>query len=235
MHHRFDRILAETCGHPWMTKFKYKDQYYGGPHSYENDPRVQDFLDWIDPDALTHVLELGSCEGGQTLEILKHPKVFDIICLEGKQWLVERARAVIKAFNYPDNRVRIAQCNLEHGLPQELSNFPVTSIFCSGLLYHLERPTILLRSLQKHSNWLYLATHFTINPNTSLDGYEGRSVFEPKSNAAWAGLANYAFWFTLPSLLKCLIDLGWQPELIRVWMEWSKEDLAPMVGLSCHR
>ena len=219
-----------------MTQFKVDGIKYGGTYSYEQDPRIKDFLEWVPPEALNFVLELASCEGGQTYEIQKDHRVTKMICLEGKDWLVDRSKMVFDLLKVSHTKVVFEECNLDTRIPFWLRTRHVSSVFCSGLLYHLNEPWRLIQDLHKVAKYIYIATHFTPNDRTLTrkGGYVGIEVGEPKDIPAWCGITNTAFWFTLPELLRCFQQNGLIIQCSRVWDRWSDDDPNPMLSILCH-
>lgn len=220
-----------------MTNFSVGSGEFGGSYSYKGDPRIDDFFSHIPPAAMAHVLELGSCEGGQTFELIQDPRVIQITGIEGKKWLADRANQVFSLLDFPLHNVNFEHHNLDTGLPFWVRYNNFTSIFCSGLLYHLTEPWKLLKELNEVCDWLYLATHYTNTPNISRgrQRYRGLEVTEPKDPAAWCGITDVAFWFSLPDLIRCLYDTGWKRIYARQWEQWSDDDKAPMISLVCQR
>jgi hypothetical protein len=233
---QFESIRLSTGSFPWMTEFEINSSKYGGVHSYSDDPRVRDFLGWTPPSHLSNILELGSCEGGQTLKIASDPRVNHIIALDGKPWLTKRAKLVSHLVS-PNlaSKIHFSTCNLDTDNLFGYGTFD--SVFCSGILYHLVEPWKLLKTLFSLSNYLYLATHYTNKPYTTLyNGYRGILVNEPSNQDAWSGIAPQVFWFTLPELIRCLTELGWNIILLRNWPSWdTPSDIHPMVGMLCKK
>jgi hypothetical protein len=231
----FERVRIATGGFPWLAQFNFKGQLLGGSAVYEKDPRVADFLKWAPKESLTHVLELASCEGGQSLGICQSPYVKTLHGLEGKPWLVERSRFIASTFKIP---ATYGVCNFdEDGYLDNLSKAKATITFCSGVLYHLVNPVKLLLALTGVSDYLYLATHYKNPPHEVTNmGYEGFTVGEIPGETSWSGIARHVFWFTLPSLIKCLNDLSWTIENMRTWQQWdAPRDPHAMVSMMLKR
>jgi hypothetical protein len=216
----FERVRIETGGFPWLAQFNYQGTLLGGDAVYEKDPRVSDFLKWMPPEKLSHILELASCEGGQSLGICKHPNVKTLHGLDGKPWLVERAKFIASLFNLP---ATYGVCNFDdyHYL-DELSRAKASVVFCSGVLYHLINPVLFLRSLTNISDYMYLATHYKNGtPTCDCEGYGTFKVGEIPGETSWSGIARQVLWFNLPELIRCLNDLGWNIETMRTWQQWD--------------
>lgn len=208
----------------WKTQFIIAGEKYGGPHSYEGDPRIRDFYSWC-PDH-RRILELGSCEGGHTA--LLAPHCDSIHCIEGKEYLVKRARFIAQVMGF--NNVTFEQHDFETWSLLNLKPRTFDVIFCSGLLYHLSRPWELLAHCHYLSHQLYLATHYT-ETNEQKYPHDGKFVPDGGSDA-WSGMTPNAFWFTLPGLISCLEDCGYEVAWKNDWKKFGPSPY-PMVSLFC--
>lgn len=230
---QFDQIQRDTGNFPWCTQILVDGKPYGGQNSYAEDPRVSDFLGWTPPYQLSNIIELGSCEAGQTIELLKNEFVQKINGVEGKPWLVKRATEVASILKL---NATFTKCNFDDAKDLKwLSTQRATAVFCSGVLYHLEEPWKLIEALVPVTEWLYIASHFTFEPTLRKKTYMGLEHPETRVEDPWSGICNTSFWFDLPSFIQCLLDFGWKPNLMRVWPFWSPTDFRPMVGVLCNR
>jgi ubiquinone/menaquinone biosynthesis C-methylase UbiE len=101
-------------------------------------------------------------------------------------------------------------------------------VFCSGLLYHLDRPREFIRLLGNACReTLILNTHFApdhetsdfdLSPVTEHEGLRGRWFVEPlaggtveRDRALWSSWDNArSFWLMKPDLLQCLHEAGFE-------------------------
>ncbi len=184
----------------------------------------------------------------RTLDIFFPPaartqaSIVDLGCLEGG-YTVEFARAGFQATGLEARQLNYARCQLvatELGLgnlqfvrddARNLANYPLFDvIFCSGLLYHLDRPATYLRLLaQRSRRLLILQTHYSlprsVPPQFQLselvqhDGYWGRWYREFSDDpdpgeveaSNWSSYGNArSFWLERNHLLQAIRDAGFQ-------------------------
>ena len=86
-----ERVFAEAG--PWQSRFLIDGRMYGGELPYQEDGRVADFFDWVGTP--TSVLELGSLEGAHSAQLAAARSVERLLCLEGREENVRRARTAM--------------------------------------------------------------------------------------------------------------------------------------------
>ena len=212
--------MENPIHYPW--------EHYGGKHSYKGDPRIKDFFSWCDQ--YDTILELGSCEGGHTALLAEKAKL--VLGVEGKDHLIGRALFAMEALGI--HNVNFHKASLDEGI--NLASFHLTkvdAVFCSGLLYHLNRPWKLIREIAEITDRFYLATHCATERDACCCGYWGKFM-EDGSSDDWAGITPWAFWFTLPSLLDCLKDAGFKIEHTTFWNKFGDSPF-PMVSIFCRK
>ncbi|MHB1499926.1 MAG: class I SAM-dependent methyltransferase [Candidatus Dormibacteria bacterium] len=177
--------------------------------------------------------------------------IIDLGCLEGG-YTVEFARAGLQATGLDAREQNIARCELvasQLRMPnlqfvcddaRNLATYPVFDvIFCSGLLYHLDRPATYLRLLaQRSRRLLILQTHYALRADMASpfalselvehDGNLGRwyREFADDTDAGemeasnWSSYGNpRSFWLERCHLLQALRDAGFstvyeQPDFV---------------------
>src|SRR5262249_16917262 len=86
-----ERAFARLA--PWHSRFTIEGRDYGGELTFQDDPRVDAFFDWVgEPRS---ILELGSLEGAHTVGLASPPFVERVHCIEGRERNTERARMVL--------------------------------------------------------------------------------------------------------------------------------------------
>jgi hypothetical protein len=166
------------------------------------------------------VVDLGALEGGYAVEFARAG--YDVVGIEARSgnmakclWVAEQVALPNLSFVRGDVRNVAA-----HG------EFDVA--FCSGLLYHLDRPSTFLRTLgEVTTRLLVLHTHFAVedDPQTDygvgpLEEHDGRrgkwySDYAPGASEAeiegdpWASYGNpNSFWLEKKDLLQSVVDAG---------------------------
>jgi hypothetical protein len=196
------RLSSEFAARgPWCTQFVIAGRRYGGTLDYREDKRV-DYAVREFPQART-VLELGSLEGGQSVELARrlHAK---IIAIEGRADSVRRAQWVQQMLGI--RNISVVQGNLE---TIDLHQYgPVDLVFCSGILYHLPRPWELLAQIGLVSRNLFLSTHYSEDDRAdeNVEGYDGRYYSE--FTDPLSGMSANSFLLTLDSLQQALRNSG---------------------------
>jgi len=164
--------------------------------------------------------DLGCLEGGYAVEFARAG--FEVTGLDARRVNLERCQFVARALNLPNLRfVRDDARNLGDYPPFDI-------IFCSGLLYHLDRPASYLRLLASRTRrLLILQTHyaladripadFALSELTQHEGYQGRwyrefadEVTQEDVEASnWSSYGNpRSFWMERNHLLQGLRDSG---------------------------
>ena len=210
---------------PWQSRFTIAGQAYGGELPYQEDGRVDEFFEWVGNPA--SVLELGSLEGAHSAQLAARPSVERLVCLEGRDENVKRARAAMAVLGLAE-RVQIEQVDLEEGELEPFGHFDAA--FCAGLLYHLSRPWLLLRQLRRHVKLLFLDTHVSTTGNILLAGYRGSLYREHGLDDPFSGLQNFSFWPTSEALDDMLSAAGFAVVRRRLWADWPN---GPRVHLLC--
>lgn len=82
------------------------------------------------------------------------------------------------------------------------------AVYCGGLLYHLEDPSVFLRDLGRvTARLLVLDTHFSVHPDAEHEGRAGHWYEEGRSR--WSAWGNEkSFWLAKPDLLAAVQDAG---------------------------
>lgn len=210
---------------PWRSRFLVDGKAYGGELPYQEDGRVAEFFQWAGAPAT--VLELGSLEGAHSAQLAAAPSVERLLCLEGRDENVKRARSAMSVLGLAD-RVRVEQIDLEEAELGVFGNFDAA--FCAGLLYHLSRPWHLLRELRKHVDVLFLDTHVSATGNIVLAGHPGSIYRELGLDDPFSGLQDFSFWPTAEALEDMLGQAGFAVVRRQVWPDWPN---GPRVHLLC--
>ncbi|MHB1527730.1 MAG: class I SAM-dependent methyltransferase [Candidatus Dormibacteria bacterium] len=180
-------------------------------------------LDLLFPSAQrrgTTVVDLGCLEGGYAVEFARAG--FEVTGLEARRVNLERCQFVAAALDLPNlHFVRDDARNLGEYPPFDV-------VFCSGLLYHLDRPAAYLNLLAARTRrLLILQTHyalpdrtppdFALSELTTHEGYQGRWYREFADEVAqddieasnWSSYGNpRSFWLERTNLLQALRDSG---------------------------
>ncbi|MEV0005607.1 class I SAM-dependent methyltransferase [Micromonospora sp. NPDC050980] len=197
---------------PWVNGFEYDSVTY--PRDTQvAPPRVGRALPFFDvfPDA-TRILELGALEGADTIRLASRPGV-TVVAVEGRADNLSRASFVLGLHGLTN--VRLVHADVEQFDLRSLGRFDV--VLCTGLLYHLQRPWDLLRSIADVSDGLFLSTHYWGDADTTFDteGYVVKLVHEDHPEPRTRALTETTLWFDRPSLLKALTDAGFgTPQVI---------------------
>lgn len=210
---------------PWQSRFMIQGQAYGGELPYQEDGRVDEFFEWVGSPA--SVLELGSLEGAHSAQLAARQSVERLVCLEGRDENVRRARAAMAVLGF-NERVRVERVDLEEGGLEPFGMFDAA--FCAGLLYHLSRPWLLLSELRRHVGQLFLDTHVSTTGNIVLAGYRGSLYREHGLDDPFSGLQNFSFWPTAEALDDMLAAAGFAVARRRDWPDWPN---GPRVHLLC--
>lgn len=210
---------------PWQSRFLIDGRTYGGDLSYQEDRRVATFFDWVV--APTSVIELGSFEGAHSVQLAAQPSVERLLCLEGRDDHVRRARTAMAVLGLTD-RVQVQRFDLEEADLSDFGSFDAA--FCAGLFYHLTRPWLLLRELRQRVGMLFLDTHVSLTDNIVLAGHRGSLYREQGLDDPLSGLQDYSFWPTSEALDGMLAQAGFAVVRRQFWPEWPN---GPRVHLLC--
>jgi SAM-dependent methyltransferase len=211
---------------PWVTRFEIDGTAVGGDYLAAHDRRLTQFFERFPRP--TRVLELGSLEGGHSIEIARHAG--RVVAIESRAENIERARFV-SGFLGRDN-IDFVLADLESFPLRALGSFDV--IFNVGLLYHLPEPWRLVKDLGQIGSSMFLWTH-TASPGARLverGGYLGQVYQEGGVQDPLSGMSDTSFWPTSDDLERMLGDAGFtQIEIIE---EDPAHPHGPAVTLACH-
>ena len=210
---------------PWATRFVIEGRAYGGEQASLEDGRVEEFLRLVG--APSSVLELGSFEGGHSALLAAAPSVDRLVCLEARAENLRRARVALEILGLLD-RVQMEQVDLEDADLSAYGTFDAA--FCSGLLYHLSQPWLLLRELRRRVRSLFLDTHVSPTDHIVLAGYRGTLYRELGLEDTQSGLQSYSFWPTADALEAMLEDAGFR---ITHRRDWPDAVNGPRIHLLC--
>ncbi len=170
------------------------------------------------PFADLRILDLGCLEGGVAIECGMQGA--EVIGIDGRDAHIAKARWTAEVLGL--DRVQFIQDDVRNISLEKYGSFDV--IFCLGLLYHLDAPSLLpfLHSIYGMTDSIAMFdTHVSLGPETSFeDGgktYYGRIMSEHREGASdeeklssvWASLNNHeSFWFTRTSLFNALCHAG---------------------------
>jgi hypothetical protein len=198
-----DPVEREFRRHaPWVTRFRIGDRDYGGDAELVDDGRIAQFFDAF-PGCRT-VLELGSLEGGHSFSIAR--RVDRVTAIEGRAANLQKAQLVQRLLGMEN--VTFRQADLESASLDVAGSFD--ALFCVGLLYHLQRPWLLLDRFSAWSDRVFLQTHFADAAQETRDGVPGRSYAEYGRRDPLSGLSQTSFWLTLPALVGRLEQNGYR-------------------------
>ena len=165
------------------------------------------------------ILDLGSLEGVYALEFASHGA--QVVGIEGRESNNAHSRFAAEALGL--SNIEFVTDDVRNLCQEKYGRFDV--VFCSGILYHLpgtDACRFLSSIAQVCKRLTIIDTHVGLRADASIS-WEGRSyqgfVFkEPhspddtaavKANRKWASLDNEtSFWFTKPSLLNLLRNVG---------------------------
>jgi SAM-dependent methyltransferase len=187
---------------PWVTRYRIGERDYGGTADLVDDGRIDQFLEAFP--GCTSVLELGSLEGAHSFSLAR--RVAHVTAIDGRAANLEKAK-LVQALLGVDN-VTFHEADLE--TPNLDLGGPFDALFCVGLLYHLERPWLLLDRFPGWSDRVFLQTHFADVAEEARDGLPGRAYGEYGKRDPLSGLSQTSFWLTLPALTGRLEQNGYR-------------------------
>lgn len=207
MRAEFDRLQARS---PWMASFVIDGQVLGSGLNHDQDVRPPHFFRVAGNPS--RILELGSCQGGGTLQLARHAGVREVVAIEGRAHNLDKARLVQRL--HGATNVVFLQGDLESFEFSALGRFD--AVYCVGVLYHLPNPWDLLARLAAVTDLIYINTHFCPKNEVALvlHGYEGKTWREFGHADPLSGLSAWSFWPTLAGLAKMLLDTGFIPEIL---------------------
>jgi SAM-dependent methyltransferase len=164
------------------------------------------------------ILDLGSLEGFFALEFASHGA--QVVAIEGRESNNARARFAAEALGI--SRIEFVTDDVRNLREKKYGRFDV--VLCSGILYHLpgaEACSLLYSIAQVCKRLTIIDTHIGLKAAASViwEGHTYRGFLyrehspedtpEVIASRNWASLDNEAsFWFTKPSLLNLLRDVG---------------------------
>jgi hypothetical protein len=190
---------------PWYLRFE-KEGYVFGGNIVPDTRRVATFARFISqfPKPIHNVLELGSHEGGHSLQLSAIEGIDKVIALEGRIDNVARAKLIYHVFEA--RKVDLRYYDIEELNVADFSE-SIDAVFCSGMLYHLKKPWDLIKKLdQLGAKLLFIDTHYAASGEVFLEGFSGswfNEGFDPLS-----GLSERSFWLTAKDLMKLLYEYG---------------------------
>jgi hypothetical protein len=211
---------------PWVTRFVVGSEAYGGDYDAASDERLGQFFESF-PGART-ILELGSLEGGHTLQLAQRAGVQRVLGIEGRQASIDRARYAQSLLEV--SNVEFMQANLERLNLSRLGQFDV--VFCVGILYHMPQPWKLIDKMAHISAGLFVWTHY-VQDDQARDmpnGFKGLTINESGPSDPLSGLSRKCFWPTFDSLLAMLRKYGFMS--VRLINKDPKHPHGPAVTLA---
>ncbi len=188
---------------PWITHFEVNGISSGGAFPALEDERILQFFQAF-PDVRT-IVELGSLEGGHTFALAQHPGVERVLGIEARKSNIERARFMQDLLRA--NNVKFVQADLEKTQLNEFGRFD--AIFCSGLLYHLPEPWMLIAGMAHVAPRLFIWTHYADeSAGESRQNFRGHEFVEGGIDEPLSGMSPTSFWLTLESLKAALTAAG---------------------------
>lgn len=181
---------------PWVTRFTIDGRSYGGELDFRDDVRLRIFASEF-PNVQT-VLELGSLEGGHTFELARSG--LHVTAVEARADNLNRARYMQRLVGLQN--VDFVKANLEVVRLADFGRFDV--VFCSGLLYHLPRPWVLLDELATVADAAFLWTHYAAQVEDEVEGVPGLWFAEGPLSDPLSGVSPKSFWMTLPEIVERL-------------------------------
>jgi SAM-dependent methyltransferase len=173
------------------------------------------------------VLDLGSAHGLYSLEFARRGA--DSLGLEGRSAWVKQANAARDAHGL--KTAQFIQGDAREISLEALGRFDVS--LCLGLLYHLEANeafSVLTNLYEMTSDFVVLDTQVALTPAETrvLGGkeYHGHNFPEHAPGTSTADMeaelgasldSNYSFWFTMPSLMNLLGDIGFSTVFELKW------------------
>jgi hypothetical protein len=214
---------------PWVTGFNIDGRAYGGNHFFEGEYRVAQFeAAFAD---VRRILELGSLEGGMSFQMAAHPGR-QVLAVEGRVQNVTKARYVQSLLGMTN--VEFRQLNLEETPISSLGDFD--AVMCSGVLYHLPRPCLLLDELGHCNSDCYVWTHFAFESEVEaeVDGAPGRWYREYGAADPLSGMSARSFWMTEVAIVARLKAAGFGDVEV-IWRDLTGYPSGPALSLVARR
>ena len=214
---------------PWFTRFEINGESFGGGNSYEQDPRVGLFFEWLgQPET---ILELSSFEGGHSVRLAAPPFVERLLGLEGRAENIQRAELVIQLLGCQNIEFCHADLDNDSTSLEQFGRF--NAVFCAGLLYHLTHPWRLLEKIADVTDHLFLDTQVSATGDVTVEGYVGSMYSEGGYSDPLSGLSASSFWMTLSCLEDTLNNLGFEVRQKIAIPDW--EGRGPRVHLAASK
>lgn len=212
---------------PWFTRTTIDGKTFGGTHDYDDDWRVPSFFHCFRRPRT--ILELGSFEGGHSVQLARPDCVERVVGLEGRPENIERAHLVTELLGR--GNIEFHAADLDRAALEPFGRFD--AVFCAGLLYHLTRPWQLLDEISKVSDRLFLDTHYSATGADELEGHHGSFAKEGGYEDVLSGLSPRSFWLTLGGLIEILTGHGYAVTWLIDVEDWL--GAGRRVGLACER
>lgn len=210
----FDRVG------PWTTRFWVEGVPCGGSYyDPSDDPRITLLESRMGSLAGKRVLELGALEGGHTLQFAR--KGASVVAIEGREADYRRCLFVKEFFHLGE--VEFVLSDLRTLDFNRLGRFDV--VFNVGVLYHLDEPWELLRSLRNVATRMFIWTHCAapdkVDALVDVDGHPLEGLWwQERPLEPLSGLQPKSFWPTREYLEKMLTLTGW-PTL--TWIDYNTQ------------
>ena len=175
------------------------------------------------------MLELGSLEGGCSVQIAGANGVDRLVCVEARAESVARARLLLRLYGVA-HKAEIHVADLEEDGLDSYGRFD--AVFCAGILYHLTRPWEHVARIASITDRVFVDTHVSETDHIVLAGYRGRMYGEFGYDDPMSGTAPQSFWPTEPELVRMFAEVAMRPaERIqappgpgpRVWLEFVRD------------
>lgn len=219
----------------WMevtTDFRHTERmanraYRPPPVRYERMPRAGDvrvkyllyFLDLRD----LRVLELGPRDGHQSI-MLEKLGAREVVALEGRPENLEHCLRTKERYALDRTTFHLADVEaLAEGQPPPFHG-TFDLVYCTGLLYHLQKPAPVLEWCRRQAPTLFLQTHYV--EEAAADRYEGpgfrettyrhgeheyrAKAFEEEAGNLRAGLRATSVWLYERDLLTAIERAGFE-------------------------
>jgi SAM-dependent methyltransferase len=176
-----------------VTRFEIDGQAYGGDYDPAGDVRLTAFWQAF-PDA-RRVLEIGSLEGGHTLQLAA--RAAEVVAVESRPSNLRRAKHAQRLLGATG--IRWVQADVEQADLTVEGEFD--AIFCAGVLYHLPEPSKLLDQMVRLAPGALIWTHVAQNGSEKHDGFVGEWFAELGVGDPTSGMSSRSFWPTRESLV----------------------------------
>jgi hypothetical protein len=235
----FDAAQFEALG-PWITRFDFGGNHYGGQYRADTDSRVLRFISTFRErlaasnrgrDQSLRILECGCLEGGHTLVLAQAFPEATITAVDVRETSLQKAKFILASSGITN--VRLTKENLNE--PSAAFTQRYDAIFCVGLLYHLRQPAQFLARTAQAAGFLWLSTIICAEPEATVveDGYRGRFFGEPIEHPL-SGVDPQSFQPTIGSLADMLWAGGFN-EILLLEKSLTPDGNGPAVLLKAER